>query len=99
MRAAGTMKIVLVCMAIAGDLARPALAQKSQGYPTKPVRVLVGVPPGSGSDLTMRLVSAKLTTRLGQSIVIDNRAGAVGAIAIDLAARSAPSTTSRDQRR
>ena len=80
-----------VCSAVAGLCAAQQRADDlPRGYPSKPVRVLVGVPPGSGSDLTIRLVSARLTSRLGQSIVIDNRAGAVGAIAIDLAARSAP---------
>jgi len=65
-------------------------AQAQSGYPTKPVRVLVGAPPGSGSDVIMRIVSVKLGERWNRSVVIDNRAGALGTIAIDLAAQAAP---------
>ena len=66
-------------------------AALAQGiYPSKPVRVLVGAPPGSGSDVMMRIVSLKLTERWNRSVVIDNRAGALGAIAIDIAAQAAP---------
>ena len=66
----------------------PAYAQSS--YPTKPVRVLVGAPPGSGSDVIMRIVTLKLSERWNRSVVIDNRAGALGAIALDIAAQAAP---------
>ena len=66
------------------------LTHAQSGYPTKPVRVLVGAPPGSGSDVIMRIVSVKLGERWNRSVVIDNRAGALGTIAIDLAAQAAP---------
>ena len=55
---------------------QPALAQ----YPDKPVTVIVPFPPGGASDVTARIVSPKLSERLGQSVVIDNKAGANGAI-------------------
>jgi tripartite-type tricarboxylate transporter receptor subunit TctC len=60
------------------------------GYPTKPVRVLVGSPAGSGSDVMMRAVAQKMTERLGQSVIVDNRPGATGAISLQLAAQAAP---------
>ena len=60
------------------------------GYPTKPVRVLVGSPAGSGSDVMMRAVAQKMTERLGQSVIVDNRPGATGAISLQLAAQALP---------
>lgn len=60
------------------------------GYPTKPIRVLVGSPAGSGSDLLMRTVAQKLTERFGQSVIVDNRPGATGAISLQLAAQAIP---------
>ncbi len=66
------------------------LARAQSGYPAKPVRVLVGTPPGSGSDVMMRMVAARLGEHWKRSVVIDNRAGALGAIAIDIAAQATP---------
>jgi tripartite-type tricarboxylate transporter receptor subunit TctC len=60
------------------------------GYPTKPVRVLNGSPVGSGSDLMMRSVAQKLTERWGQSVIVDNRPGAAGAISLQLAVQGTP---------
>jgi tripartite-type tricarboxylate transporter receptor subunit TctC len=71
----------------------PVLAQhpaRPGGYPSKPVRVLVGSPAGSGSDLMMRLVAQKLTDRWGQSVIVDNRPGAAGAISLQLAVQAQP---------
>lgn len=67
-----------------------AAQQKPAGYPSKPVRVLVGSPPGSGSDVMTRAVAQKLSDRLGQSVIVDNRAGAAGAISLQLAVQAAP---------
>ena len=64
--------------------------QAADIYPTKPVRVLVGTPPGSGSDVMMRIAAVRLGEKWNRSVVIDNRAGALGAIAIDIAAQAAP---------
>ena len=68
----------------------PAAAQTPAKYPVKPIRVLVPSPPGSGSDVMTRAVTQKLSERLGQSVVADNRAGAAGAIALDTLAHATP---------
>ncbi len=60
----------------------------AQSYPTKPVRLMVGFAPGGGTDVTSRLIAQKLTSLLGQSVVVENRAGASGAIAAEFVARS-----------
>ena len=59
-------------------------------YPVRPIRVLVPAPPGSGSDVMTRAVTQKLSERLGQSVVADNRAGAAGAIALETLANATP---------
>ena len=72
-------------------LASAAEAAQSPGkYPSKPIRVLVPSPPGSGSDVMTRAVTQKLSERLGQSVVADNRAGAAGAIALETLAHATP---------
>lgn len=67
-----------------------ALAAGAQGYPNKPVRIVVPFPAGGGVDLTARTVGQKLTEYLGQQVVIDNRAGAAGTIGAEHVAKSAP---------
>lgn len=59
-------------------------------YPTRPVKVLVGFQPGGGSDVLARLISVKLGERLGQPVVIENRSGAGGTIALEAGIKSAP---------
>ena len=67
-----------------------AAAAHAQSYPNKPARLLVGFAPGGGVDVTARIVAAKLTELWGQQLVVDNRAGAGGTIATDIAAKAAP---------
>ena len=62
----------------------------AQPYPSKPIRMIVAVPPGGPADTLARLVGPRLTESLGQTIVIDNRPGANGNIAYETAARAAP---------
>lgn len=71
-------------------LAVSAGAALSQQYPTKPIRHIVGFPPGGSTDLVARLVASKLTEALGQQVVVDNRAGAGGTIAATIVATAAP---------
>lgn len=64
-------------------------ALQAQPYPVKPIRVLVGFTPGAGIDIAVRQIAPKMGEALGQSIVIENRPGAGGNIAAELAARAA----------
>ena len=65
-------------------------AQAQSIYPVRPVRVIVGFPAGSGTDMIARFTGNKLTERLGQQVVIDNRPGANGIIAAELVSKAAP---------
>lgn len=62
----------------------------AQAWPSKPVRLVVSYPPGGTVDAVARIVAPKLSAKLGQPVVIDNRGGAGGAIGGDLVAKSAP---------
>jgi tripartite-type tricarboxylate transporter receptor subunit TctC len=62
----------------------------SQSYPSRPVRVVVGFPPGGGTDILARVLSPRLSEYLGQPFVVENRPGATTNIASDLVAKSAP---------
>ena len=66
----------------------PAAAIAQGAYPTKPVRLIVAFPPGGSTDIIARLVGQKLSERLGQQVIIDNRGGAGGMIGTEIAARS-----------
>jgi tripartite-type tricarboxylate transporter receptor subunit TctC len=67
-----------------------ASARAVEVYPSKPVRFLVGPGPGSGTDITARAIALKLTERLGQAVIVDNRPGAGGTVAIAVAAKAMP---------
>jgi len=62
----------------------------AQAYPVKPIRFIVGFPPGGTNDILARALAPKMSEYLGQPVVIENRPGASTAIATELAARSAP---------
>ena len=62
----------------------------AQEYPNKPVRMVVGFPPGGGTDVVARILAPRMSELLGQSIVIDNRPGATGTVAAGQVAKSAP---------
>jgi putative tricarboxylic transport membrane protein len=75
---------------IAGALALSGIAAHAQSYPSKPVTVIVPFGPGSATDTIARLVSQNLATALNASIIVENKAGANGAIAGTYVARSVP---------
>jgi tripartite-type tricarboxylate transporter receptor subunit TctC len=77
-------------LGMAGGLPRPALAQEPAGYPNRSVRLLVGFAPGGSLDFAARAMAERLTHRLGQTFVTENRAGATGNIAAEAVARAAP---------
>jgi tripartite-type tricarboxylate transporter receptor subunit TctC len=62
----------------------------AQAYPSKPIRIVVGFPPGGGNDIIARLVGAKMQESWGQPVMIDNKPGANSIIASELVAKSAP---------
>ncbi len=70
------------------SLALPALAQ--QGWPTRPVKLIVPFPPGGTSDLTGRLTAQRLQETLGQPVIVENRTGAGGMIGTDAVAKAPP---------
>ena len=63
---------------------------QTPAYPTKPIRFLVGFAPGGAADYVARVISDPLSKALGQTVIVDNRAGAGSSIAADLAAKAAP---------
>ncbi|MBI4191825.1 MAG: tripartite tricarboxylate transporter substrate binding protein, partial [Betaproteobacteria bacterium] len=85
-----TIRCLLCLSAGSLVLAAATATVAQQSYPSRPVRFVVSWSPGGGTDLIARVAGQKLGEQLGQQIVIDNRAGASGAIGTDLAAKSAP---------
>lgn len=75
---------------LASSAALAATTNAAPAYPTRPIRLIIPLPPGGGADYIGRVVGLKLSEQMGQSVVADNRGGASGAIAGELAARAAP---------
>ena len=73
-------------------IALPAVGQERGGadYPTKPVRIVIGIAPGGGLDTMTRLAAQKLTERFGQTFVVDNRPGGGTVLGMDLVAKATP---------
>ena len=63
---------------------------RAQGYPSRPVRIMVGFPPGGGVDVVARIIAQSLSSRLGQQFVVENRPGAGSVIATETVAKAAP---------
>ncbi len=62
----------------------------AQQYPAKPIRILIPFPPGNTMDIMARLIAPKLTERLGQNVIVDNRAGAAGQLGMELGKNAPP---------
>jgi tripartite-type tricarboxylate transporter receptor subunit TctC len=65
-------------------------AAAAQGYPNRPIRYIVSFPPGGSADLISRAIAPRLSERLGQPVVVENRPGAGGMIGVDAVAKAAP---------
>jgi len=78
------MRIVAVLLALIPSLVF------SQGYPNRPVKVIIPFAPGGASDLVGRIIQPRLAELLGQQVIIENRPGASGNVGLEAAARSAP---------
>lgn len=83
------MRITRRAALTAALLPATARAQASE-YPSRPVRVMVGFPPGGGVDIVARIIMPRLAERLGQPVLVENRAGANGNIAMEAVARASP---------
>ncbi|MBI1991427.1 MAG: tripartite tricarboxylate transporter substrate binding protein [Betaproteobacteria bacterium] len=83
------MKLV-VFVAAAVTLVILGNASWAQSFPVRPIRIVVGFPPGGGVDVLARILGPKMSESLGQPVVVDNRVGAGGTIASDVVARATP---------
>jgi len=77
------LPVLAIVMAIAPTL-------HAQQYPSKPIRIIIPFPPGDSLDTMSRLIAPTILERLGQNLVVDNRAGAAGQLGLELGARAAP---------
>jgi len=68
----------------------PCGAALGQAYPAKAIRMVVGFPPGGGTDIVGRIIAQKLSDAVGQQVIVDNRGGASGQLAAEIVAKSAP---------
>jgi tripartite-type tricarboxylate transporter receptor subunit TctC len=88
---AGTRLLALAAMfVVAAGAALTSGSAAAQSYPNKPIRMIIPFPPGGGNDVIARLVGQKLSTRLGQPVVLDNRAGANGIVGLSAVMNAAP---------
>ena len=80
------MKLTFLCLALVLACAQ----SMAQSYPTKPIKFVVGFPPGGSNDILARLVSQKLAERIGQPVIVENRPGADSNISAAYVAKAAP---------
>src|SRR6266849_6020429 len=84
-----TMRPLVPLIAIASAaFALAAGVAQADDYPTRPIRVMVGFGPGSGADITARVVGARMSQTLGQQIVVENKTGAGSSLAAEAVARA-----------
>ena len=82
------LRVAFATIAILGIAVAPALAQDASGWPTRPIRLVVGFGAGGGTDIAARLVAEPLAEILGTPVVVENRPGAGGMTAADAVAKS-----------
>jgi tripartite-type tricarboxylate transporter receptor subunit TctC len=82
--------VLLAACALCLWCAGMATAQGQAGFPSRPIRLIVPFAPGGGSDVLARMIGPRLSERLGQPVVVDNRPAASGVVGADLVAKAAP---------
>lgn len=85
-----TIGIREILVAVSVLLVCPSVGSAADAYPKRPLRAIVAVSPGGSNDFVTRLIAAKLSERLGEQVVVINRAGGGGVIGYESAARSTP---------
>ena len=85
-----TRRVLLGAALSAAGPSAIASAQGAEGYPDRPVRVIVPYPPGGSVDVLVRLLAERMRDQLGQPFVVENRSGAGGNIGVDAVAKAAP---------
>ena len=81
----------VACASVLWTLSTPLFAATAEDrFPSRPIRFIVPVPPGGGADFVARAFASRLTESLGQQVVVDNRGGAAGIIAMEAVAKAAP---------
>ena len=83
------MKALLLPLLVVVALAS-GIESRADGYPSKPIRIIVGFAPGGGTDLTTRILAPGIARRLGQSVIVENHPGAGGNIAAEMVAKAPP---------
>jgi tripartite-type tricarboxylate transporter receptor subunit TctC len=87
---AGARRRTLGALGAAAACALVPGAARAQGFPSKPIRLVCPLPPGSPSDVLARALAERVSAAWGQPVVVDNRPGATGAIGLDAVAKAAP---------
>jgi tripartite-type tricarboxylate transporter receptor subunit TctC len=80
----------LVAMAIAAFAAPAMVHAQAYPYPNKPIKIIIPFPPGNTTDIMTRLIAPKMSERLGQPVIVENRPGASGMLGLELFAHAAP---------
>jgi len=81
---------ILLAGVFSAGWALPQASDAAEWTPQRPVRLIVGFPPGGATDLVARIIQPKLTEVLGKQVIVDNRPGANGTISLDIEARAEP---------
>ncbi|HUQ74276.1 MAG TPA: tripartite tricarboxylate transporter substrate-binding protein, partial [Burkholderiales bacterium] len=82
--------LVIAGLVLSGLACAPTRAEAQDDYPNRPLRIVVGFTPGGGPDITARHIAGRLSERLKQQVLVENRPGAGGTVAAAQVARAAP---------